>query len=225
MLNATPDSLIELRAGADPADPRPHGPPQPHIAVRVEAPLTPANARKPSEDRHEHHRASHERPAGRPAVPPSVMGWRLNRRLKALRDSHEASPTPCATSNAAAARAEQGLADLRAATDEATDLLADRIEKGARPRSAGSSTPALDRRRPSNAAAAAAASARPRAPTPLGRTPPGARWPPPATPPAPERRSRAPAARPAAQRPAPASRRRRPVRRRPLSLTALGARR
>jgi hypothetical protein len=32
--------------------------------------------------------------------------------------------------NTAAARAEQGLADLRAATDEATDLLADRIEKG-----------------------------------------------------------------------------------------------
>jgi hypothetical protein len=32
--------------------------------------------------------------------------------------------------NAAAERAEQGLADLRAATDEATDTLADRIEKG-----------------------------------------------------------------------------------------------
>jgi hypothetical protein len=38
------------------------------------------------------------------------MGWRLNRRLIILRES-------------------QGLADLRAATDEATDLLADRIEK------------------------------------------------------------------------------------------------
>ena len=33
----------------------------------------------------------------------------------------------------AAARAEQGLADLRAATDEATDMLADRIEKGREP--------------------------------------------------------------------------------------------
>src|SRR5699024_10036080 len=32
--------------------------------------------------------------------------------------------------NMAAARAEQGLADLRAATDEATEMLADRIEKG-----------------------------------------------------------------------------------------------
>ena len=29
MLNATPDSLIELRCGVDPADPRPHGPAQP----------------------------------------------------------------------------------------------------------------------------------------------------------------------------------------------------
>ena len=29
MLNATPDSLVELRAGVHPADARPHGPPQP----------------------------------------------------------------------------------------------------------------------------------------------------------------------------------------------------
>ena len=58
------------------------------------------------------------------------MGWRLNRRLKALRDSHEGFAVAVRELNAAAARAEQGLADLRAATDEAIDMLADRIEKG-----------------------------------------------------------------------------------------------
>jgi Domain of unknown function (DUF6468) len=59
-----------------------------------------------------------------------TMGWRLNRRLKALRDSHEGFAAAVSDLNAAAARAEQGLADLRAATDEAVDLLADRIDKG-----------------------------------------------------------------------------------------------
>jgi hypothetical protein len=59
-----------------------------------------------------------------------TMGWRLNRRLKALRDSHEGFAVAVRELNAAAARAERGLADLRAATDEALDLLADRIEKG-----------------------------------------------------------------------------------------------
>jgi hypothetical protein len=59
-----------------------------------------------------------------------VMGWRLNRRLKALRDSHDGFAIAVRELNTAAARAEQGLADLRAATDEATDELADRIEKG-----------------------------------------------------------------------------------------------
>ena len=59
-----------------------------------------------------------------------VMGWRLNRRLKALRDSHDGFAVAVRELNAAAARAEQGLADLRAATDEAVDELADRIEKG-----------------------------------------------------------------------------------------------
>lgn len=58
------------------------------------------------------------------------MGWRLNRRLKALRDSHEGFAAAVADLNTAAARAEQGLADLRSATDEAVDMLADRIEKG-----------------------------------------------------------------------------------------------
>ena len=59
-----------------------------------------------------------------------VMGWRLNRRLKALRDSHDGFAIAVRELNGAAARAEQGLADLRAATDEAVDELADRIEKG-----------------------------------------------------------------------------------------------
>jgi hypothetical protein len=59
-----------------------------------------------------------------------VMGWRLNRRLKALRDSHDGFAIAVRELNSAAARAEQGLSDLRAATDEAIDDLADRIDKG-----------------------------------------------------------------------------------------------
>ena len=59
-----------------------------------------------------------------------AMGWRLNRRLKTLRDSHEGFSAAVRELNLAAARAEQGLADLRKATDEAIDLLADRIDKG-----------------------------------------------------------------------------------------------
>lgn len=58
-----------------------------------------------------------------------IMGQRLNARLKALRESHEGFAKAVADLDAAAARAEQGLADLRAATDEAHDALADRIEK------------------------------------------------------------------------------------------------
>jgi hypothetical protein len=57
-----------------------------------------------------------------------AFGWRLERRLKALRDSHEGFARAVADLDAAAARAEQGLADLRAATDEASDALAARIE-------------------------------------------------------------------------------------------------
>ena len=58
------------------------------------------------------------------------VGLRLNRRLKALKDSHAGFEVAVRELNMAAVRAEQGLADLRAATDEATDALADRIEKG-----------------------------------------------------------------------------------------------
>ena len=59
-----------------------------------------------------------------------VVGIRLNRRLKALKDSHAGFEVAVRELNLAAVRAEQGLADLRAATDEATDMLSDRIEKG-----------------------------------------------------------------------------------------------
>ncbi|WP_309644039.1 DUF6468 domain-containing protein [Phenylobacterium sp.] len=58
-----------------------------------------------------------------------LMGYRLNGRLKALRDSHDGFAKAVAELDTAAARAEQGLADLRAATDEAHDALADRIAK------------------------------------------------------------------------------------------------
>lgn len=58
-----------------------------------------------------------------------ALGWRLNLRLKALKDSHAGFAKAVADLDAAAARAEQGLADLRAATDDAIDALADRIAK------------------------------------------------------------------------------------------------
>jgi len=58
-----------------------------------------------------------------------AFGWRLERRLKALRDSHDGFAKAVADLDQAAARAEQGLADLRAATDEASETLADRIER------------------------------------------------------------------------------------------------
>ncbi len=58
-----------------------------------------------------------------------VFGWRLERRLKALRDSHEGFAKAVVDLDRAAARAEQGLADLRAATDEAAETLAVRIER------------------------------------------------------------------------------------------------
>src|SRR5881392_840012 len=58
------------------------------------------------------------------------VGLRLNKRLKVLRDSQDGFAGAVRELNLAAARAEQGLSDLRAATDEAIDLLGDRIEKG-----------------------------------------------------------------------------------------------
>ena len=58
-----------------------------------------------------------------------AMGYRLNQRLNALRQSQDGFAKAVSELDAAAARAEQGLADFRAATDEAADTLADRIEK------------------------------------------------------------------------------------------------
>jgi methyl-accepting chemotaxis protein len=57
-----------------------------------------------------------------------ALGWRLERRLKALKDSHDSFAKAVSDLDVAAARAEQGLADLRAATDEAAETLSDRIE-------------------------------------------------------------------------------------------------
>ena len=58
-----------------------------------------------------------------------VVGWRLDGRLKTLRASHQSFTRAVEDLDRAAARAEQGLADLRAATDEAADSLAGRIER------------------------------------------------------------------------------------------------
>jgi len=55
--------------------------------------------------------------------------WRLERRLKSLKDSHADFAGAVADLDRAAQRAETGLAQLRHSTDEAVDLLAGRIEK------------------------------------------------------------------------------------------------
>ena len=57
------------------------------------------------------------------------FGWRLERRLRGLRESHVDFANAVADLDRAAQRAETGLAQLRQATDEAVDLLAGRIEK------------------------------------------------------------------------------------------------
>ena len=58
-----------------------------------------------------------------------IFGWRLERRLKGLKESHVDFANAVADLDRAAIRAETGLAQLREATDEAVDLLAGRIEK------------------------------------------------------------------------------------------------
>jgi hypothetical protein len=57
------------------------------------------------------------------------LGWRLDGRLKALRASHQSFSNAVEDLDRAAARAEQGLADLRAATDDASETLAARIDR------------------------------------------------------------------------------------------------
>lgn len=56
------------------------------------------------------------------------VGLRLNRRLSALREGHAAFAKGVAELNAAAARAEAGLTQLRAVADETHDALLTRIE-------------------------------------------------------------------------------------------------
>lgn len=56
-----------------------------------------------------------------------VMGVRLERRLKGVRDGQVAFTKAVADLDQSAVKARQGLADLRAATDEATDTLGGRI--------------------------------------------------------------------------------------------------
>jgi len=59
-----------------------------------------------------------------------MLGGRLNQKLKALKDSHSAFAAAVAELNQAATRAERGLSELRAATDETMEFLTGRIEKG-----------------------------------------------------------------------------------------------
>ena len=56
-----------------------------------------------------------------------IMGWRLERRLKALRSGHDDFARAVADLDAAAMRAQAGLMALRAATDEAEENLSNRI--------------------------------------------------------------------------------------------------
>jgi hypothetical protein len=58
-----------------------------------------------------------------------IFGLRLDKRLKTLNASQEEFQAAVADLDRAAARAEAGLADLRASMDEAVDLLGGRIEK------------------------------------------------------------------------------------------------
>lgn len=57
-----------------------------------------------------------------------VFGWRLERQLKRLREGHENFAKAVGDLDAAAARAQAGLATLREATQEAEAHLAARIE-------------------------------------------------------------------------------------------------
>lgn len=57
------------------------------------------------------------------------MGWRLNERLKVLREGQMGFAKAVAELDAAAARAERGLADLKAASDEMAEVLVSRIER------------------------------------------------------------------------------------------------
>jgi hypothetical protein len=94
------------------------------------------------------------------------FGMRLERRLKALRDGQATFAGAIADLDRAAQRAERGLAELRAATEEAVDLLGGRIEK-ARELAAKLETMTSDAARP--IARPAARPTRPAADMPLAR--------------------------------------------------------
>lgn len=59
-----------------------------------------------------------------------VFGWRLERKLKALRDGQSAFAASVRDLDEAARRADSGLKTLRDALDETQDGLHDRIQKG-----------------------------------------------------------------------------------------------
>jgi len=58
-----------------------------------------------------------------------TIGVRLERRLKGVRDGQLAFAQAVADLDKSAVRAREGLAELRAATDEATDILGGRISR------------------------------------------------------------------------------------------------
>lgn len=58
------------------------------------------------------------------------LGLRLDKKLKGVRDGQHAFVLAVSELNAAATKAQAALADLRAATDEATDTLGGRIARG-----------------------------------------------------------------------------------------------
>ena len=112
-----------------PADQRPHGPPQP---PHRRAGRSAADARRQAsraEDRMSDIGLIMNGLLGVLLIGALVLGWRLERRLKALRASHQSFAEAVEELDRAAARAEQGLADLRAATDEAAETLAGRIDR------------------------------------------------------------------------------------------------
>ena len=57
------------------------------------------------------------------------VGWRLERRLRGLRDSHTLFARAVGDLDGAVGRAQAGLSELREATDEAIDLLGGRLAR------------------------------------------------------------------------------------------------
>jgi hypothetical protein len=100
------------------------------------------------------------------------FGWRLERRLKALKDNHLDFAKAVGDLDRASLRAAAGLAELRAATDEGVDLLSSRIER-ARELSAKLEKLNADAATAAERLAAAAPRREPVAREPAGREPLG----------------------------------------------------